>query len=192
MMTTIDIFFLAIALAMDCFTVSIVSGVIMRRMVWRMVLRMAFLFGLFQALMPLLGWWGISYFSEYIIAFDHWIAFTLLAFIGGKMVKESFEEGEEAHFHPERLRTQLLLAVSTSIDALAVGVSLVCVGYSDAASLPFPLTVIGLVSLVMSVAGNWLGVRFGRVITHRFKPELVGGVILILIGVKILLEHLFG
>ena len=177
MMTTIDIFFLAIALAMDCFTVSIVSGVIMRRMVWRMVLRMAFLFGLFQALMPLLGWWGISYFSEYIIAFDHWIAFTLLAFIGGKMVKESFEEGEEAHFHPERLRTQLLLAVSTSIDA---------------PSLPFPLTVIGLVSLVMSVAGNWLGVRFGRVITHRFKPELVGGVILILIGVKILLEHLFG
>ena len=192
MMTTIDLFFLAIALAMDCFTVSIVSGVIMRRMVWRMVLRMAFLFGLFQALMPLLGWWGISYFSEYIIAFDHWIAFTLLAFIGGKMVKESFDDDDEAHphFNPSRLRTQIMLSVATSIDALAVGISFGCLGYTSLSDMSLPLFVIGIVSLLFAIAGHLLGIRFGKAIARRLKPELFGGLVLLAIGIKILVTHL--
>ena len=191
-MNIIDIIFLAVALAMDCFTVSIVSGVIMRRMVWRMVLRMAFLFGLFQALMPLLGWWGISYFSEYIIAFDHWIAFTLLAFIGGKMVKESFDDDDEAHphFNPSRLRTQIMLSIATSIDALAVGISFGCLGYTSLSAMSLPLFVIGIVSFLFAIAGHLLGIRFGKAIARRLKPELFGGLVLLAIGIKILVTHL--
>ena len=202
-MSLFDIILLAIALAMDCFTVSIVSGIISNSqsttsngavedhcelcIMNYALLRMAFLFGLFQALMPLLGWLGISHFQSYMEAYDHWIAFFLLAFIGGKMVKESFDDEEEAHFNPLRLRTQLLLAIATSIDALAVGISFACTGYDRLSQLPLPLTIIGLASFVLSLVGYALGRRFGKVITRRLKPELFGGIILILIGLKILL-----
>ncbi len=152
---------------------------------------MAFLFGLFQALMPLIGWLGISHFQQYMEAYDHWIAFTLLAFIGGRMVWESFSPEEEQHFNPRRLRTQLLLAIATSIDALAVGISFACTGYTSLGQLTLPLIIIGAVSFLFSLIGHQLGARFGRSIAHRFKPELLGGVILIGIGVKILIEHLF-
>ena len=186
-MNLFDIILLAIALAMDCFTVSIVSGVLARDL---RPYRMAVLFGFFQALMPLIGWAGISYFSSYLEAVDHWIAFGLLAFIGGKMVWESFSPEEEQHFNPRRLRTQLLLAVATSIDALAVGISFACTGYSHMGQLPLPLTVIGLVSFLFSLLGYFLGCRFGKTITSRLKPELFGGIILIGIGIKILISHL--
>jgi len=201
-MNLIDIIFLAIALAMDCFTVSIVSGIISQGVrhsvrydiprghtpyeIWRMAL----LFGLFQAMMPLLGWMGISMFQSYMEAYDHWIAFCLLAFIGGKMVKESFDDEDEAHFNPRNLKTQLLFAIATSIDALAVGISFACTGYSELPQLTLPLIIIGLVSFVFSIIGFHLGLRFGKIITHRLKPELLGGVILIIIGVKILISHL--
>ena len=154
-------------------------------------MRMAFLFGLFQALMPLLGWLGISHFQAYMEAYDHWIAFGLLGFIGGKMIWESFEDEEEQHFNPSRLRTQLLLAVATSIDALAVGISFACTGFTELSQLTTPLLIIGLVSLLFSLVGYHLGRRFGKTITRRIKPELLGGVILVLIGVKILITHLF-
>ena len=134
-MNSLDIWLLAVALAMDCFTVSIVSGVLVRRWLWGMVLRMALLFGLFQALMPLVGWLATSRFSEHLEAIDHWIAFALLAFIGGKMIKESFAEEQEPSFNPRHLRTQLLLAVVTSIDALAVGISFACTGYHQLVQL---------------------------------------------------------
>lgn len=186
-MSLLDIILLAIALAMDCFTVSIVSGVLARDL---RPFRMALLFGLFQALMPLIGWAGISYFSHYLSAIDHWIAFGLLAFIGGRMVWESFGPEEEQHFDPRRLRTQLLLAIATSIDALAVGISMACTGYSRLDQLTLPLVVIGLVSLLFSIVGYQLGRRFGKVIARRLKPELLGGLILIAIGVKILITHL--
>ncbi len=186
-MSLLDIILLAIALAMDCLTVSIVSGVLARDLrPWRMAL----LFGLFQALMPLAGWAGISFFSNYLEAVDHWIAFALLAFIGGRMVWESFRPEEEHHFNPRRLRTQLLLAVATSIDALAVGISFACTGYDRLEQLALPLFVIGLVSFLFSIAGYQLGRRFGKMIARRLKPELLGGLILIGIGVKILLTHL--
>lgn len=187
-MNLLDIIFLAIALAMDCFAVSIVSGVLGGG-----VLRMAFFFGFFQAMMPLLGWLGISYFSTQLEAYDHWIAFSLLLMIGCNMIREAFssEEEEHQHFNPNLLHTQLLLAIATSIDALAVGISFACTGYQQLSQLVLPLVIIGVVSFLFSIIGNRLGTRFGKAIAHRLKPELLGGVILILIGVKILVSHLF-
>lgn len=191
-MSILDIILLAVALAMDCLTVSIVSGVILGKSekVEGSIIRMAFFFGFFQALMPLIGWLGISHFQTYMEAYDHWIAFALLAFIGGRMVWESFGPEEEQHFNPRKLRTQLLLAIATSIDALAVGISLACTGYTTIGQLTLPLIIIGVVSFLFSLIGYQLGTRFGRSIAHRLKPELIGGVILIGIGVKILIEHL--
>lgn len=204
-MNLLDIILLAVALAMDCFTVSIVSGVIdhgdwhndsseakIREPVPVIYLRMAFLFGFFQAIMPLLGWLGISHFQAYMEAYDHWIAFGLLGFIGGKMIWESFGDEEDQHFNPNRLRTQLLLAVATSIDALAVGISFACTGFTMLSQLTIPLLIIGIVSFFFSIVGYHLGRRFGKAITRRLKPELFGGIILVLIGLKILLSHLLG
>lgn len=196
-MNLLDIILLAVALAMDCFTVSIVSGVVAApsgrgSVSPRWLLRMAFLFGLFQALMPLLGWLGISHFQAYMEAYDHWIAFGLLGFIGGKMIWESFGDEEDHHFNPSKLRTQLLLAVATSIDALAVGISFACTGFTMLSQLTMPLLIIGLVSFLFSIVGYHLGRRFGKAITRRLKPEVFGGIILVLIGVKILLSHLLG
>lgn len=189
-MSLLDITFLALALAMDCFTVSIVSGVIIRKYVLSVILRMAFLFGLFQAMMPFIGWLGTSYFSHYLESVDHWIAFGLLAFLGGKMIKDSFGSEEEAHFNPSKLTSQLLFAVATSIDALAVGISFACLGYKSVDQLAVPLAIIGVCSFVMSILGNVLGVVCGKSIVKRLKPELIGGIILILIGFRILYEHI--
>ena len=197
-MNLLDIILLAVALAMDCFTVSIVSGVICSKESGERsqekvgCLRMAFLFGFFQALMPLIGWLGISHFQSYMEAYDHWIAFALLALIGGKMIWESFGPEEQQHFNPRRLRTQLLLAIATSIDALAIGISLACTGYERLSQLTLPLAIIGVVSFLFSIVGYQLGARFGQSIAHRLKPELFGGVILVGIGIKILVTHLFG
>ena len=209
-MNLLDIILLAVALAMDCFTVSIVSGVLFNGQ-WTMdngqlstrsnnyplsilhfpLLRMAFLFGFFQAMMPLLGWLGISHFQAYMEAYDHWIAFGLLGFIGGKMIWESFGDEEDQHFNPSKLRTQLLLAIATSIDALAIGISFACTGFTELSQLTMPLLVIGIVSFLFSIVGYHLGRCFGKAITRKIKPELLGGVILVLIGVKILMTHLF-
>ena len=192
MISTVDLLLLSAALAMDCFTVSMMSGVILRRNFTMPILRMAFLFGLFQAAMPLIGWLGTAHFSQYLEAVDHWIAFGLLAFIGGKMVWESFHGEDEEHqiFNPLKLRTQLLLAVATSIDALAVGISMACLSYTRIEQLTVPLFIIGMGSVLFSLLGYWLGVRFGKAIARRLKPELVGGIVLIFIGVKVLLTHL--
>lgn len=189
-MSLIDITFLALALAMDCFTVSIVSGVIIRKYILSIILRMAILFGLFQAMMPFIGWLGTSYFSHYLESVDHWIAFGLLAFLGGKMIKDSFGSEEEAHFDPSKLTSQLLFAVATSIDALAVGISFACLGYKNIEQLTLPLIVIGVCSFVMSILGNILGVMCGKSIVKRLKPEFIGEVILLLIGFRILYEHI--
>lgn len=187
-----EILLIAVALAMDCFTVSAVGGVVVRRWRWGTALRLALLFGLFQALMPLIGWGAISFFRESVEAYDHWIAFAMLAFLGVKMIRDAFAPEEEKQMNPERLGTQLALAVATSIDALAVGISMGCTGYERLQMLLLPLGVIGLVSFLLSLAGFLLGVRFGDAVARRWKPELFGGVILIAIGVKILLEHLLG
>ena len=186
-MNILDIILLAIALAMDCFAVSIVSGVLTQK---NCLPRMAFLFGFFQALMLFIGWIGISFFRESIEEFDHWIAFTLLLLIGGNMIRESFSDEEEHFFNPLHLRTQLLLAVATSIDSLAIGISFACTGYKEISQLLLPIIIIGVVSSLFSIIGTRLGARFGRAIASRLKPELLGGLILIAIGIKILITHL--
>ena len=183
-MSIVDIFLLAVALAMDCLTVAVAAGVVLRRMMWPVVCRMALLFGLFQALMPLVGWGAVARYAQRFESVGHWVAFGLLAFIGGKMVWEAFQPEEQRQLNPRRLSVQLLLAVATSIDALAVGVSMAVTGYREAVQLALPLTVIGLMSLLFGVLGCWLGVRFGRAL--RLKPELLGGLILIAIGIKVL------
>ena len=187
-----DVFLLAVALAMDCFAVSIVSGVVVRKFVAGVTLRMAVLFGLFQALMPFVGWLGTNHFSEYLESVDHWIAFGLLAFLGVKMIKDSFSGEECGHIDPQGLKSQTLFAVATSIDALAVGISFACLGYRSADELVVPLAVIGTVSFVMSLIRYSLGVRFGAPLARRCRPALLGGVILLAIGVKILVGHLCG
>lgn len=181
---------IAFALAMDCFAVSVVSGVIVRRFEGETMLRIAFLFGIFQALMPLIGWFLTSRFSGYIQQADHWIAFGMLSAIGGKMVYDSFHEEEEATINPRNIKSQLLLAVATSIDALAVGISYACTGYEWIGQLAAPLLWIGVISFLMSLAGFSIGVRFGDSVNKKMRPELLGGIILIGIGVKILIEHL--
>lgn len=181
---------IAFALAMDCFAVSVISGVVVRRTEARIMLRLAFLFGFFQALMPLIGWFLTSRFSAYIQAVDHWIAFAMLALIGGKMLIDSFHEEDQSSINPRNTKTQVLLAIATSIDALAIGISYACTGYTSLSQMCVPLLIIGLVSFAMSVAGFAIGVRFGDIVNRKVRPELLGGLILIGIGIKILIEHL--
>ena len=186
----IENFFIALALAMDCFAVSVVCAVILRRKTTGIMLRLAFLFGFFQALMPFIGWLLTSRFSEQLQAIDHWVAFAMLALIGGKMIWDSFKEEEEPSLNPENWKTQLLLAIATSIDALAVGISYSCTGYGTLSSLGAPLLTIGVVSFLMSILGYKLGARFGEAVNRKMRPELLGGIILLCIGVRILIEHL--
>lgn len=186
-----DILLLSVALAMDCFAVSIASGVMLGRRLWRVMLRTAVLFGLFQAAMPLAGWLITNRLSQYVEAYDHWIAFGLLAYLGIGMIREAGEPICERTFNPSSLRTQLLQAVATSIDALAVGISMAMTGYQSIDDLVFPLTAIGIGSFLFTIVGFLLGIGFGNGIQKRLKPELFGGLILIAIGVKILATHLF-
>ena len=188
-MSNLEIWLLAVSLAMDCFSVSITSGIILRHIRWNTFLTIGFFFGLFQALMPLLGWFGASRFYHLIHEFDHWIAFGLLFFLGIRMIKESFDKDEEHHhFDPTHLLTILTLAVATSIDALAVGISFAFTGMSTWQSIISPICIIGIVSFVFSVAGCLLGVYFGKRVNLR--AGLWAGIILIGIGTKILMEHL--
>lgn len=187
-MTSLEIWLLAISVAMDCFSVSITSGIILRRICWKTFITIAFFFGLFQAMMPMIGWLGTNYFHHLIERFDHWIAFGLLFFLGAKMIKESFGDEEDQHFDPTRLGTILMLAVATSIDALAVGISFACTDMTSWRDILFPITVIGFVSFAFSIAGCLLGVFFGKRINLR--AELWAGLILIGIGVKIVIDHM--
>lgn len=190
-MTTIEIWLLAVGLAMDCFAISIASGIMLKRTLWRPILMMAFFFGLFQAGMPLIGWACASTFSHLIEDVDHWIAFGILAFLGVRMVRESFKEEEcRQDFDPTRLKVVLMLAVATSIDALAVGVSFAFLGMKSVAAILPPVGIIGFVSFALSLVGLMFGIRFGCGIARRLKAERWGGVILVLIGLKILIEHL--
>lgn len=190
-MTTIEIWLLAVGLAMDCFAISIASGIMLKRTLWRPMLMMAFFFGLFQAGMPLIGWACASTFSHLIEDVDHWIAFGILAFLGVRMVRESFKEEDcRQDFDPTRLKVVLMLAVATSIDALAVGVSFAFLGMKSVAAILPPVGIIGFVSFALSLVGLMFGIRFGCGIARRLKAERWGGVILVLIGLKILIEHL--
>ena len=186
-MSIIDILLLSVALAMDCFAISIVSSMIIGRFRWPVVLRMGLLFGFFQALMPLLGWFAIHHYATRIEVYGRYIAFGLLLIIGGKMVWEALTPSKQRAFNPEKLTTQLLLAVATSIDALTVGVSLAVTGTHSLASLTLPLVCIGLASLLFTILGHSLGAKFGPAVRRHVNPELLGGIILILLAFKVLL-----
>lgn len=188
-MTNLEVWLLAISLAMDCFTISITGGIIIRSICWRTCLLMAFFFGLFQGLMPLIGWFGASHFKHLIEHFDHWIAFALLTFLGIRMIKEGMGDDDKCCFDPHKLKVILTLAVATSIDALAVGISFAFVGMNTIMDILQPILIIGLVSFLLSIVGHLLGVSFGKIV-QKLRPEVLAGVILIGIGIKILIEHL--
>lgn len=190
MMTLPELFLLAVALALDCFSVALASALAVRRWQWRPVLLMALLFGLFQALMPVLGWALTARFQDYIAAVGHWLAFGLLVWLGVNMIIESRRPEEARHLDFTRLTTILVAAVATSVDALAVGVSFACIGMRSAADLWVPVAVIGSVSFVLTLVAFALGVYGGRHVSPRLHPELLGGLILIGIAVRILAEHL--
>ena len=184
----VELFLIGVGLSMDAFAVSICKGLGMSRLNMRQAAVIALFFGGFQALMPLIGWALGSQLAELITPIDHWIAFVLLALIGGKMLWDAFheddEQGGEAKDAKLDLKELLMLAIATSIDALAVGITF---AFLQVAIVP-SVTIIGVTTFVLSFVGVAVGHFFGA----RFeKPATIaGGVVLILIGVKILLEHL--
>lgn len=175
---------------MDCLAISVTSGVILKRIKWKTMLCMAFSFGFFQAAMPFIGWIGASRFSHLIESVDHWIAFAILLFLGGKMIWESFQKEECRHeFNPSSPKVVLALSVATSIDALAVGITFAFLNMKDIGSILSPIAIIGFVSFALSLLGLLFGIFFGC--RHNLRMELWGGIILVTIGCKILIEHLF-
>jgi putative Mn2+ efflux pump MntP len=181
----LTIILIAVGLAMDAFAVSIASGMTITRNRRRAGLLTAVFFGGFQMIMPVIGWGVGLTLADIISVFDHWIAFGLLAFIGAKMIYEGIKKGEE-HSIPKELKLQslLILAVATSIDALMVGLSFAFLQ----TSIVLPIAAIGAITFGLSLGGFYFGNSLGKVFGHRI--EIVGGAVLILIGLKILLEHL--
>jgi putative Mn2+ efflux pump MntP len=182
-----EIFLIALSMAMDAFAVCLGAGTQPRTAGPRPTFRLAFHFGLFQFLMPVVGWFAGTTILRYIAAYDHWVAFGLLAFVGVRMVRSGFSGAGEAHQNdPSRGWTLVLLSLAVSIDALAVGLSLGLVGVT----IWYPAVVIGVVTGLVA----WLGLRLGNKLGEKFgqRMEIAGGIILILIGVRILLAHLVG
>ena len=184
-MDILELLLIAAGLSMDAFAVSICKGLSVQRLKPRHYLLTGAWFGGFQALMPSIGFLLGSAFDQYISAFDHWIAFVLLAFIGWNMVRESLSGDEECHDDSFGLRTMFLLAVATSIDALAVGVTFALLPDVHILSA---VSLIGAATFLLSALGLKVGNVFG--LRYKARAELAGGVILILMGLKILLEHL--
>ena len=183
-MGLMELFILAVGLSMDAFAVSICKGLAGGKVGTREMGLAGIWFGGFQALMPVLGYILGASFADYITAFDHWIAFVLLAVIGGNMIKEAFSEEDEEVDNSFGVKTMFVMAVATSIDALAVGITFAFLKVNIVAAAIF----IGCTTFVFSAAGVKIGSVFGT--RYRSKAELAGGVILILLGLKILLEHL--
>ena len=185
-----ELFLLAVGLSMDAFAVSVCKGLAMKKATLKAEATCGLWFGGFQALMPTVGFFLGALFADAIEAFDHWVAFALLAIIGINMLKEALEKKDESGDNPEKdadlsVKTMFLMAVATSIDALAVGISLAMVG---SVNIWLAAAFIGICTCLLSA----LGVKIGNVFGSRYekKAEFTGGVILILLGVKILLEHL--
>ena len=186
-----EIWLLAIGLAMDCFAVSIANGIILKKINCRLILLTAFLFGLFQAVMPIIGWLCAHSFSHLIAEIDHWIAFAILLLLGGRMVYGSFKkEDEQNGLNPASFKVIITMAIATSIDALAVGVSFAFLGVDKVSELLSPIGIIGLVSFILSLIGLLFGIKFGSKYAQKIHAEFWGGLILIAIGTKILFEHI--
>lgn len=186
-MSIIELLLIGIGLSMDAFAVSVCKGLGMTKLNKKNAFLIALFFGGFQALMPWLGWFIGSRFQKYIEQFDHWIAFGLLVFIGGQMIYESLKEKEEVEKEGDQLDIgQLfLMAIATSIDALAIGVTFALL---PGVNIWTSIALIGCTTFMISFAGVVIGFRFGN--KYEKKAQIVGGVILIVLGIKILLEHL--
>jgi len=179
-----SLFIIAVGLSMDACAVAICKGLAMQKATWKKAMIVGLWFGGFQALMPAIGYVLGSQFEKYIVSIDHWIAFVLLCLIGINMIKEALSKDEECANDSLAVKDMFLLAVATSIDALAVGVTF---AFLKVRILP-AVTFIGVITFILSA----LGVKVGNIFGCRFKSkaELAGGIILILMGTKILLEHL--
>ena len=189
MALVIELLLLGVGLSMDAFAVSVCKGLGMRKLNKKQALIIGLYFGGFQALMPFVGWLLGSQFQKYITSIDHWIAFILLGFIGGKMMIEAVREWNEEEVvdvmdAPIDHKNMLVLAVATSIDALTVGITFAFLG----TPIVEAITIIGITTMVISIAGVVVGNFFGS--RYKSKAEFIGGLILVLLGLKILLEHL--
>jgi putative Mn2+ efflux pump MntP len=185
-MSLLEIILIAVGLAMDAFAVSIGAGTLASMKDLRSTIRLSFHFGLFQFLMPVIGWFLGSKIQVYVESFDHWVALVLLSYIGIKMIYESFKKEETQKENPSKGRNLIILSVATSIDALAVGFTLAMLNVD----IWYPSIIIGVITAGLSLIGIWIGKKLGMKLGKVM--EVVGGVILIGIGVKILVEHLFG
>lgn len=186
-MNWVNLLGISIGLAMDAFAVCIVAGMTLGTVTPRHTFRLAFHFGLFQFMMPILGWLAGNSVASYIVDYDHWLAFGLLACVGGKMLLEARrKDAPDTRADPSRGWMLVTLSVATSIDALAVGLSMAFIGVS----IWVPSVVIGLVAAAFSVVGLRFGARLGSQWGHR--AEIAGGCVLILIGTRILISHLTG
>ena len=189
MFSIVEIVFISFALAVDCFTASFALGVSHKRVRYDILFAIALSFGFFQALMPVIGWGCTMHLGEIAQSVDHWIAFGLLSYIGVKMIVDSRKDDDNSLLHKSNIVLMvLLLSVATSIDALAVGVTFSCMNYPTLSSILMPVAIIGLTSTLLSVVGYLLGIFLGK--KTNFQIEIVGGAILIIIGLKILYEHL--
>ncbi len=178
------LFTLAIGLSMDAFAVSVCKGLALRQANPKNCILVGLWFGGFQAIMPLIGYFLGIQFKDYITAFDHWIAFILLSLIGINMIKEALSKDEECADPSLACKDMLILAIATSIDALAVGITFAFLRVNITSAVSF----IGIITFVISIAGVKIGSLFGT--KYKSKAELAGGIILILLGLKILFEHL--
>ncbi len=183
-MSLFTLFVTAVGLSMDAFAVSICKGLAMKKLSWKKALIIGLWFGGFQALMPSVGYLLGSRFEKYVTSIDHWIAFVLLALIGINMIRESLSGEEENANDAVDFKTMLLLAIATSIDALAVGVTYAFLQVQIAPAVSF----IGIITFSLSIIGVKIGNVFG--LKYKTKAEIAGGIILLLMGTKILLEHL--
>ena len=178
-----EIFFISIGLGMDAFAVSICKGMSMLKIKWKNALIIALYFGIFQAIMPLIGYLFANKFNTTLININYWIAFVLLISIGINMIKEAFKENDKED-DDISFKTMIVLAIATSIDALAVGVSF---GFLKV-NIYMPIISIGIITFFLSILGVKIGNKFGE--KYRQKSEILGGIILIIIALKILLEHM--
>lgn len=184
-MSLLELFIIAVGLSMDAFAVSVCKGLSMCRMSWKNAVIVGLYFGGFQAMMPALGYLLGSQFKDAIVNIDHWIAFILLSVIGFNMIREALNKEEESCDASLDFANMLMLAVATSIDALAVGVTFAFLQVSIAPAVSF----IGATTFVLSIVGVKVGNAFGC--RYKAKAEFAGGAILVLMGIKILIEHLF-
>lgn len=184
-MKTIELIILSIGLGMDAFAVSVCKGLSMKKMNWKKAIIIGLYFGFFQLIMPVIGYFLSRGFESIVINVDHWIAFILLGVIGGNMIKESLKEERSENCNENvNFKTMIILAIATSIDALAVGITFAFLNVN----LLLAVILIGIITFVLSVIGVKIGNIFGD--KYENKAEFAGGIILIFLGKKILLEHL--